>query len=176
MIIIRDVKLEDTSSLVNIYKPYVEKTAITFEYDVPTVEQFRDRIKKITKKFPYLVAEEDGEILGYAYAMSFHERIAYQWTVEVSVYLAENIRGKGVGKKLYLQLEELLKNQGIKTLTACITYPGSGSIEFHEKLNFEKVAHFKKVGFKLDAWHDVVWYQKNIADYDNNPQNITYKN
>ena len=172
MINIRNVKLEDSEKLVEIYKYYVEKTAITFDYEVPTVEEFRKKIEKTKESFPYLVIEENDEIVGYAYASKFHERIAYQWTVEISIYLAHNSKAKGFGRKLYLELEKILKKQEVKTITACITFPGEGSVQFHEKLGFKKVAHFEKVGYKLKQWHDVVWYQKEIASYDDNPNDI----
>ena len=165
--LIRDVEEKDIEKLVAIYKPYVENTVITFENEVPTVEEFKKRVEKVKGKFPYLVVEENNEILGYAYASNFHERMAYQWTVEVSIYLSSDAKGKGLGKKMYAELEKKLKEQGVKTLTACITYPGQGSVQFHEKLGYEKVAHFKNVGFKMGSWYDVVWYQKQIANYSN---------
>lgn len=169
---IRSVKLEDTEQILNIYSYYVEKTVITFETKVPSLEDFKKRIENISKDYPYIVVENDGEILGYAYASSFHARDAYQWTAELSIYLKNDVVAKGLGTKLYDVLEQKVKNKGIKTLTACITYPGLGSIEFHKKRGYKKVAHFEKVGYKKDTWHDVVWYQKSIGDYEYNPKKI----
>ena len=121
-VLIRDVCLEDTEKLLQIYEPYVLKTAITFEYDVPSSEEFVNRIKKITKRYPYLVAEVNGRIIGYAYASTFKDRAAYDWCVETSIYLSEEQKGKGIGKRLYQALEEELKNRNVLNANACITY------------------------------------------------------
>lgn len=113
---------EDAEKLVEIYAPYVRNTAITFEYEVPSVEEFRGRIENTLKRYPYLVAEMDGQIAGYAYASVFKPRAAYSWCVEVSIYLRGDRRGMGIGKMLYDRLEEILIKQGIRNLYACIAY------------------------------------------------------
>ena len=163
MIEIRNAQVEDAANLVAIYAPYVEKTAITFETQVPTVEDFENRIKKTTKKFPYLVAIEEGQIVGYAYASTYYARAAYDWTVELSVYVQKEARGKGVGTLLYTALEEELTARGFKNFLACIALPNPASIALHERRGYEQVAHFKKVGYKFGTWHDIVWLQKSLV-------------
>ncbi|MFZ2532220.1 MAG: N-acetyltransferase family protein [Streptococcus suis] len=163
MIEIRNAQVEDAANLVAIYAPYVEKTAITFETQVPTVEDFKNRIKKTMKKFPYLVAIEEGQIVGYAYASTYYARAAYDWTVELSVYVQKEARGKGVGTLLYTALEEELTARGFKNFLACIALPNPASIALHEKRGYEQVAHFKKVGYKFGTWHDIVWLQKSLV-------------
>lgn len=169
---LRFAKLEDTKRLLEIYSYYVEETNITFEYDVPAEEEFADRIKLISEKYPYIVAEKDDKIIGYAYANTFKGRAAYDWTVESSIYLDVNTRGQGIGEKLHDKLVEILQQQGIVTIEACITYPNDRSEQFHKKKGYEKVAHFNKVGYKFDKWHDVVWYEKTIANHNTNQQPI----
>ncbi|HFI0062776.1 TPA: N-acetyltransferase family protein [Streptococcus suis] len=163
MVEIRNAQFEDAENLVAIYAPYVEKTAITFETQVPTVEDFENRIKKTMKKFPYLVAIEEGQLVGYAYASTYYARAAYDWTVELSVYVQKEARGKGVGTLLYTALEEELTARGFKNFLACIALPNPASIALHEKRGYEQVAHFKKVGYKFGTWHDIVWLQKSLV-------------
>lgn len=163
MIHIRSVKIEDAADLVAIYTPYVETTAITFETEVPTVADFASRIKKTLEKFPYLVAEEEGRVVGYAYASTYYARAAYDWTVELSVYVSREVRGKGVGSLLYAALEEELTARGFKNFLACIALPNPSSLALHEKRGYEQVAHFKKVGYKFGTWHDIVWLQKSLV-------------
>lgn len=162
---IRTVHLEDAKKLLEIYSYYVENTTITFEYAVPTILEFKNRIQEITKKFPYIVLEVDGILSGYAYANTFKDRSAYDWTVESSIYIYNNLKGKGYGKILHNELVNRLKRQGIVTIEACITYPNIDSIKFHEKEGYKKVAHFNKVGYKFNKWHDVLWYEKVINEH-----------
>ncbi|HEL1686454.1 TPA: N-acetyltransferase [Streptococcus suis] len=159
MIDIRSARIEDAADLVAIYAPYVEKTAITFETEVPTVEAFASRIEKTLEKFPYLVAVE----VGYAYASTYYARAAYDWTVEFSVYVQKEARGKGIGNLLYTALEEELTARGFKNFLACIALPNPASIALHEKKGYQQVAHFKKVGYKFGTWHDIVWLQKSLV-------------
>ncbi|NQM31010.1 N-acetyltransferase [Streptococcus suis] len=163
MIVIRNAQVEDAANLVAIYAPYVEKTAITFETQVPAVEDFANRIEKTLKKFPYLVAVEEGQIVGYAYASTYYARAAYDWTVEMSVYVQKEARGKGIGTLLYTTLEEELTARGFKNFLACIALPNLASIALHEKRGYQQVAHFKKVGYKFGTWHDIVWLQKSLV-------------
>lgn len=167
MIEIRNAQVEDAANLVAIYAPYVEKTAITFETEVPTVEAFASRIEKTLEKFPYLVAVEEGKIVGYAYASTYYARAAYDWTVEMSVYVQKEARGKGIGTLLYNALEKDLTARGFKNFLACIALPNPASIALHEKRGYEQVAHFKKVGYKFDIWHDIVWLQKSLVGKQN---------
>ncbi|HFI0145924.1 TPA: N-acetyltransferase family protein [Streptococcus suis] len=167
MINIRSAQIEDAADLVTIYAPYVETTAITFETEVPTVEDFASRIKKTLEKFPYLVAEEEGALVGYAYASTYYARAAYDWTVELSVYVSKEARGKGIGSLLYDALEEELTARGFKNFLACIALPNPASLALHKKRGYEQVAHFKNVGYKFDTWHDIVWLQKSLVGKQN---------
>ncbi|MEO1771741.1 GNAT family N-acetyltransferase [Candidatus Enterococcus ferrettii] len=161
---IRLANAADAPALLAIYAPYVTDTAITFEYEVPSVKEFTQRITSTLKDYPYLVAENDqGEILGYAYAHAYKERDAYNWSVEVTVYLSEKAKGQGIGKQLYQALETELSKQNILILTACITGGNTHSIQFHEKLGYQQVGVFKKIGYKFERWHDVYWLQKTIG-------------
>ena len=159
---IRLAKPLDAAALLAIYAPYVENTAITFEYDVPTVEDFANRIEKILEKYPYLVAEENGALLGYAYASTYYARAAYDWAVELSVYVSQDARGKGVGSKLYDELEDLLDQMGYMHFLACISLPNEASLALHQKRGYQQVAHFPKIGYKFERWHDIVWLQKSL--------------
>jgi phosphinothricin acetyltransferase len=162
MIQVRTVTLNDVQELLDIYSYYVLNTTITFEYDTPSINEFTQRIQKITQKYPYLVATLDDEIIGYAYATSYKERAAYDWSVETTVYVKETYQGIGVGKALYTHLEHALKEMNIVNMLACITYPNPKSIEFHTKFGFEQVGHFHKVGYKFNEWRDIIWMQKSI--------------
>lgn len=159
---IRLARKEDAPALVAIYAPYVENTAITFEYEVPSVEEFSGRIEKTMEKYPYLVAEEDGEIMGYAYGSTYYGRSAYDWAVELSVYLAQDARGRGIGSQLYEKLEQILEQQGYIHFLACIALPNEASLSLHQKRGYEQVSHFPKIGYKFDCWHDIVWLQKSL--------------
>lgn len=154
---------EDAPALVEIYAPYVEETPITFEYTVPSVKEFGERIRSTLEKYPYLVAEEDGTVLGYAYASAFKARAAYSWSAETSIYVRRGRGRQGVGKALYAALEELLGRQHVCNLCACITYPNPPSIAFHESFGYKTVAHFHASGFKLHAWHDMIWMEKELC-------------
>lgn len=159
---IRLAKKSDAAALLAIYAPYVENTAITFEYEVPTIEDFANRIEKTLRKHPYLVAEEDGLILGYAYASTYYARAAYDWAVELSVYVSQDTRGKGVGSKHYDELEGLLDQMGYMHFLACISLPNEDSLAFHAKRGYQQVAHFPKISYKFERWHDIVWLQKSL--------------
>ncbi len=173
MIQIEKVTVNDTKELLAIYKPYVEDTAITFEYDLPSEDEFADRIRAISAKYPYIKAvDEDGKILGYAYAGSFKGRAAYDWAVETTVYLQKDCRGKGVGKIIYEALEDILKKMGILNLNACIAAPKNqdphlteGSIHFHKKLGYDLVGEFHDCGYKFNTWYNMVWMEKMIGDH-----------
>ena len=166
---IRDAQIEDAERLVEIYSYYVLNTAVSFEYKVPSVEEFKDRIIKVKKKFPYLVCEKNGTIVGYVYASAYSEREAYSWTVSTSIYVDKDNRRQGIGSFLYVNLEERLKKLGIKNLLAGAAfietedeYLTHDSPKFHEKMGYTRVAQFKEVGKKFDRWYDLVWQQKKI--------------
>ncbi|HGD3012361.1 TPA: N-acetyltransferase family protein [Streptococcus agalactiae] len=160
--IIRPVLPSDAKELLAIYAPYVTDTTITFEYDIPSISEFTNRIKNISTSFPYLVAEENGKILGYAYASTYYARAAYDWTCELSIYLDKDARSKKISSQLYDTLEKELVSQGYVNLLACISLPNDISIAFHKKRGFNQVAHFPKIGFKFEQWHDIVWLQKRL--------------
>lgn len=169
---IRMAEPDDAFTLLGIYEPYVENTCITFEYQVPSLEKFTKRIRETLKKYPYLAAEQNGEIVGYAYASPFKGRPAYDWAVETTVYLKENAKGKGIGRQLYTALEDILRKQNITNANACITYPNPESIGFHEKMGYRIVGHFSKCGYKDGQWRDVVWMEKFLQEHLEKPEAV----
>lgn len=171
-ITIRMANPADAQALLNIYAPYVINTAITFEYDVPSVEEFSSRIAHSLEKYPYLIAEEGGNILGYAYASPFHDRPAYDWAVETSIYVDQNIKHRGIGRKLHDALESTLREQGILNMNACIAYPpeedehlDKNSVEFHAHMGYRLVGEFYKCGYKFNRWYNMVWMEKLIGEH-----------
>lgn len=167
MVTLRKATPEDGSALAAIYKYYVESTAVTFEYIAPTGEEFAERIFHKTEKYPFIVAEEDGRPIGYAYASEYRERAAYSWDVETSVYIAEEFQGQGIGKRLYSALEEILRLQGVVNLYACITYPNTYSVAMHESFGFSYIGRFHMAGYKFGQWRDVSWFEKQISFPEN---------
>lgn len=173
MIEIRNVKLEDAESLLNIYKYYVLKTAITFELEVPSLEEFKERIKNITKNYPYIVLEDDNKIVGYAYSNVFKGREAYKYSSEVTIYLDKDYQKKGYGKLLYNELEKQAKEKGIKNLYACIASPikediylNNNSELFHNHLGYKKIGTFNKCGYKFNTWYNMIWMEKIIGKHE----------
>lgn len=163
---------DDAAELLAIYRPYVEETAITFEYAVPTVEEFRGRICHTLERFPYLKAVLDGQTAGYAYVSPFRTRAAYQWSVETSIYVRQDCRGRGVGTALYQTLEDILRRQGIRNLYAGITDPNPASQALHHAFGYRTVARYSACGYKLDRWHDVIWMEKFLVKDDTAPQPV----
>lgn len=159
----------DAQQLLEIYAPYVLDSTFTFEYDVPTRQKFAQRIATTLATHPYLVAETDGLIQGYAYAHPLNERPAYQWSAEISVYVAANTKGQGIGKQLYLAIEEILKAQHVGQIIAAITANNHHSVAFHEHMGYRLVGTLANVGFKQGQWLDVVWLQKNLTPTTNQP-------
>ncbi|MBE5865411.1 MAG: N-acetyltransferase [Lachnospiraceae bacterium] len=166
---IRIATIGDAEALLAIYTPYVENTVITFEYQAPTVEEFRSRIENTLSRYPYLVAERDGEILGYAYASAFKSRAAYSWSVETSIYVSQHTRHAGIGTALYQTLEQYLSRQNICNLCACIAYPNPASVAFHEHFGYTKNAHFHQSGYKNGQWVDMIWMEKTLSPHTNPP-------
>lgn len=167
--ILRLVKTEDCIPILDIYTPFIKNTPVTFEYEVPSVSDFSERISNIAGKYPWLVCETDGSIAGYAYASMFSERAAYQWSVNLSVYIKEEYQGKGIGRTLYRTLFELLQAMGCYNAYACIAHPNVQSERFHETLGFKPVGVFHNAGYKLGKWHDVIWYERAIKDLSTTP-------
>ena len=172
----------DAPALLEIYGPYVENTAISFEYAVPSVEEFTRRIQTISARYPYIKAvDEAGNILGYAYAAPFKTRAAYDWAVETTIYVRRDCRGQGVGRGLYEALEGSLKNMGICNLNACIAYTDqedahltNGSRYFHEKLGYRLVGTFHRCGYKFGCWYDMIWMEKLIAPHKENQPPVRF--
>lgn len=170
---------EDVGVLLDIYRPYVEKTAITFEYEVPSVEEFAQRIRKTLKHYPYIILEENGVPKGYAYASRLHERKAYDWAVEASIYVDMDSRKCGYGAVLYSVLEDILKRQNILSINACIAYApaedeylNNNSMEFHEHIGYSMVGRFHQCGYKFSRWYDMIWMEKMLGEHDTHPEEV----
>ncbi len=170
---------EDAAVLVGIYRPYVEKTAITFEYEVPSVEEFRGRMEHTLENYPYLVAELDGKPVGYAYASPFVGRKAYEHSAEISIYLSPECRRKGIGKRLYAALEDVLLRMNVFNLYACIGVPEEGqeldfldnnSMQFHGHMGYALIGRFHKCGYKFGRWLDMVWMEKMLCGHPEAPE------
>ena len=160
----------DLPQMLAIYAPYIENTTVTFEYNVPTVAEFLERFRRITARFPWLVWEEAGKILGYAYGSAPFERDAYRWCAEDSIYLLPEAQGKGIGTKLCLALEKVLFYQGYRRIYALITGENKNSITFHKKLGYTLRSELPDAGFKFGRWIGVVWMDKcaNFVDFPSN--------
>ena len=159
---IRPATEKDVPEILEIYTPYVENTTVSFEYDVPCRRSFLQRFYDITAQYPWLVWEEDGRILGYAYASAPYTRAAFAWCAEPSIYLREEAKGRGIGKKLYTVLEKLLELQGYHMLYALITAENTASIRFHEKNGYKFSVEFPNCGYKFGRWLGLVWMEKTI--------------
>ena len=159
---IRPATEKDIPEILAIYAPYIETSTATFEYDVPCLRSFTQRFYDITAQFPWLVWEEEGRILGYAYASPPYSRAAYRWCAEPSIYLRPEATGKGIGQKLYAVLEWILDKQGYQVLYALVTTENSGSIRFHEKMGYFSRADFPDCGYKFGRWLGVTWMEKRL--------------
>ena len=173
--------LDDAPALLHIYAPYVEQTAISFEYDVPSLDEFRRRIADISRKYPYLVAEdENGQLLGYAYTHTFIARKAYDHCAESTIYLALDARKHGLGKRFYRAIEELSLAQNICNLYACIGEPQGAddeyltdnSIRFHEHMGFRRIGVFTRSGYKFGRWYNMSWAEKLLCDAPAHPDPV----
>lgn len=176
---IRKATLEDAGKLLQIYSYYVENTAVTFEYTIPTEEEFRKRIQTTLEQYPYLIYEKEGEILGFVYAGALNKRAAARWMVETSIYVKQGVSGKGIGKMLYQELETILKKQNILKLVACIAdslvtdkYITKQSINFHKHMGYEMTGKISNAGYKFDNWYDLVYMEKNIGEYSGKPKEV----
>ena len=163
---------DDAEVLQAIYAPYVE-TTVTFEYVAPPVEEFRQRIIDRVSVYPYIVCEEDGVPVGYAYASRLYERAAYAWAVELSVYFAPNHRGRGMGRKIYDKMLSLLKLQGVRTVHGKVTFPNPASDKLHNAMGFKLMATLENVGFKNGEWRSINHWEKQIGDFSCAPEPIT---
>lgn len=165
---VRLVKAEESEILRNIYQQYID-TNITFEYDLPSREEFSARIEEVLKEYPFFVCEKDGRILGYAYAHRQMERAAYQWNVELTVYLDKDARGQGIGTMLYQKLLDTLQKQGVRNAYSLVTCPNKASEKLHESMGFTKIGILKQTGYKNGRWLDVSWYEKKLNPFEPDP-------
>lgn len=154
----------DAAKLVEIYRPYVENTTVTFEYDVPSAAEFERRIRSFSEDFPFIICSLDGDVAGYAYAHKYGERFSFRFSAELSVYIAESYRGRGLGKLLYGALIELLTLQGYKNLYALVAAPNPASFALHESFGFKEVGRANGVGYKFGKWIDLVTLELVVGD------------
>jgi L-amino acid N-acyltransferase YncA len=157
-LVVRAANESDAAAVQRIYAPIVERTAISFEVVAPSVAEVGDRIAAVTRSLPWLVAEEAGVVVGYAYAGRHAERAAYRWSVDVSIYLAEGARGRRIGTRLYGSLFDELRHLGYVSAYAGVTLPNAASVALHESMGFAAIGTFPNAGFKFDAWHTVGWW------------------
>ena len=169
MVEVRIAQISDAPGIMDIYVPYILNTAISFETEIPPLDQFEKRIEKCLQKYPWLVCTIDELISCYVYASIHREREAYQWTCECSVYVRSQYRGRGIGKIMYDTLFHILRMQGFKNVYAGITLPNEASIKLHEKCGFERFATYENIGYKLGGWKTVGWWRLQINDYDQKP-------
>jgi L-amino acid N-acyltransferase YncA len=160
---------EDSAAMLDIYAPYVRDTSLTFEVEVPTIQQFAERISSYMKEFPWIVYEVDGKIVGYAYASRYRERIAYQWSVECSVYIDPSYQKRKLGQVLYQKLFEILKLQEFRNVYAVINLPNEPSVTLHERMGFKWFATYEKVGYKLGRWKNVGWWGLVLNEFGQEP-------
>lgn len=161
---IRAAMEQDLPAILEIYRPYILETAYTFEYEVPSLEAFRARFASITDRHPWLVWEENGEILGYAYGEKAFERAAYQWDADLAVYLRQDCRGRGIGRALYGAVEEILRQQGYIVAYALVSTDNEGSCRFHEAMGYRNIMLQPNCGWKHGRWHGLIWYEKRLRE------------
>ncbi len=159
---IRIAEKKDIPAILAIYAPYVEHTTVSFEYTVPTLEEFTQRFETITKQYPWLVWEEGGEILGYCYASAAYSRAAYAWTCEPSIYLRQEAKGRGMGRRFYEVLEKILIYQGYQLSFALITQENTASLAFHEAMGYTVKVFYENIGFKMGRWLGLAWMEKRL--------------
>lgn len=159
----------DAEAILAIYAPYITGSTITFEYEVPSIVAFTERIQTIQQQLPYLVAEVDGRVLGYAYASKHRDRTAYQWSVESSVYVHPDGHRQGIARSLYIALFDRLRRQGYYNVYAGITLPNLKSEAFHQSMGFLPVGIYEHIGYKMGAWHSVAWFQLTLQPYRLDP-------
>lgn len=179
---IRLARPADYAAMYAIYRPYVLETAVSFETAEPGLDEFCRRIEKLTERYPCLLAEQEGRIVGYAYANTFNARAAYDWSAESTIYLDRDCRRRGIGRKLYAVLEKMLAAQGVCSLNACIGVPRAekdpyltrDSVNFHERMGFRMVGQFDCCGNKFGRWYDMAWMEKHIAAHPDCPRPVQW--
>lgn len=167
---IRLATADDSASILEIYTPYITDTVITFEYTVPSITEFKERMAHIQGTYPWLVYEISNAVAGYAYASQYREREAYKWSVDFAIYINPEYHGKKIGKALYYALSETLKLQGYYNAYAGVTVPNVKSEGLHEAFGFHTIGTYQKVGYKFGCWHDVRWYEISLREHDKSPE------
>jgi phosphinothricin acetyltransferase len=167
--VIRLAAKEDCDAMLGIYSYYVRETVVSLEYEPPTPDEFQRRFDAFTIQFPWLVFEQGGEVLGYAYAHRFHERAAYSWSAECTVYIKNGQHRKGIGRSLYTCLLDILRLQGYKTAVGLICVPNENSEALHKSFGFQKQGVVENAGYKSGLWRSVAWYALSLSDYPDNP-------
>ena len=167
--LLNPAETSQVQACLNIYSPFIDQSAVSFESSVPTITDFQERAVEVCKNYPWLLALKENEILGYAYAARHRGREGYQWVAEVSVYLSDLARGQGLASLLYQQLFELLRSQNIYQVYAGITLPNPASQKFHLREGFEDIGTYKKIGYKFGCWHDVYWCAKELRSLEKKP-------
>jgi phosphinothricin acetyltransferase len=160
---IRHATPDDAGGCLRVYAPFANETAVSFEQEAPALEEYAQRIMRVNRTHAFLVAEDHGEVIGFAYAGVHRERMAYRWTCEVSVYLGAAHRGRGLGRALYETLFELLEQQGYRMLLAGITMPNPASVALHKSLGFGEVGVYRRIGWKAGDWRDVIWLARSLG-------------
>lgn len=160
---------EDAAGILAIYAPYIQNTSYTFETEVPSVQEFAERIRSYLVNWPWLVWEEEGKVAGYAYGARYRERVAYQWCTESSIYMHDDFQKAGIGRRLYATLIEILKRQGFRNVYAVINLPNEKSVAFHEKSGFTHFATYEQVGYKLGKWKNVGWWRLVLNEFGDEP-------
>lgn len=168
--VIRMADVRDAEAMLAIYSPYVTGTSVTFETEVPSVEDFRGRIERTTGQYPWLVCEVDGTVAGYAYASRHRERAAYQWSVDMSVYVDRQFHRRGIARALYTAIVGLLRRQGYHSAFAGVTSPNPASAAFHRQMGFQIIGVFENDGFKLGEWHGVTWFRLPLLECAGAPE------
>jgi L-amino acid N-acyltransferase YncA len=166
---IRLITEQDAAEVLGIYEPNVRDTVISFEYEIPSLDEYLQRIRTNTMDYPWLLCLEANKIIGFAYGSRHRYRTAYQWSPESTVYLLPEAQGKGIGRLLYEVLFDLLRLQGYFNVYAGVVLPNQKSVAFHRALGFDEIGTFKKVGYKLGNWHDTLWFQLHLRDHIPDP-------
>jgi phosphinothricin acetyltransferase len=170
----RDARIEDLPAILRIYAPYVENTTVSVEYVPPTPQEFEERFRRITARFPWLVWEEDGRIVAYAYASPAFERAGYQWDADLSIYVEQNYHGRGIGRALYAELESILLRMGYHNLYAIVSGENQTSLAFHARLGYEEIGRFPLSAFKHGRWLDMYWLCKRLQAPETPGKLLTY--
>ncbi len=171
--IIRLARVEDAPGILEIYAPFCLESAVSFETQVPSLSEMRQRIARTTETLPWLVCADEQRVLGYAYASKHRDRAAYRWSVDVSVYVREGLRGRGLGRALYTALFGVLELQGFQNAVAGATLPNPGSIALHRAMGFKRVGVYRGIGYKCGQWHDVEWLERAIGTRTPDPEEPT---